>query len=52
MCILKCNSIVTSSAPLSSTVNVGVPSDEPSEAPLTAPTFSYLSQVKCQVHPL
>ena len=53
MCIFKCNSIVTWSAPLYSTSSVGVPSDEPSEAPSTALTCSYLSakvikqKVKC-----
>ena len=44
MCIFKCNSIVTSSAPLISTSNVGIPSDEPSRAPSTALTCSYLSK--------
>ena len=50
MCIFKCNSIVISSAPLVSTSNVGVPSDEPSGAPSTALACSYLNQAKRQVH--
>ena len=44
MCIFKCNTIITSRAPLISTSNVGIPSDEPSKAPSTALTCSYLSK--------
>ena len=43
MRISKCNSLATSSAPLISTSNVGVPSDEPSVAHSAARTCLYLS---------
>ena len=43
MWIFKCNLIVTSSAPLISTSNVGMLSDEPSGAPSIALTYSHVS---------
>ena len=43
MWIFKFNLIATSSAPLISTSNVDMPSDEPSGAPSIALTYSYLS---------
>ena len=43
MHIFKCNSLVNSSAPLISIPNVSVPTDDPSGAPSTALTCSYVS---------